>query len=305
MSDNLQITSFDWFINREKDRPCLIAGTAPSVLDFPFKEFNGVYIVCGDAPVRLKKCFKPNYWVNANTFFPIPEKHLEIINCFTDMVFIFSDTAAYSYRPVNINYLRSHLKVNWFAFDHSHFDRIKCENKRYCCELLDIYPERITIQEYFQKRYNLPGHYSTASTGAIHALTFAILLGCSPIYLHGIEIPKYSHDYVYAPNIHADLIMLSECNNMNYISLLLNPRIWKRIIGLRIKNIINKLLKTKSAFNNDITQILLDFQYLVDLANNQDIEIYNLSKTSALKHLKNLRYLSPNELKVQLKSIER
>ena len=44
-----------------------------------------------------------------------------------------------------------------------------------------------TIQEALQKAGKHISHYSTADTVAFHAIAFAILMGCNPIYLYVIK----------------------------------------------------------------------------------------------------------------------
>ncbi|QTL97716.1 hypothetical protein GM661_06810 [Iocasia frigidifontis] len=253
----MQIKSYDWFINRENNKPCLVAGTAPTIVNFPYRRFKGIYITCGDGPVRLKDLFQPHYWVNANNIFPVPELHLDIINSFLETIFIFADSVTYSRQHINLSFLENELKVNWFAYDQRHFNHRPCGTNLFCCELLDIYPDRDTLQELIQKRYKTVNHYSSGDTVAIHALAFAIILGCNPIYLQGIEIPLYQHEYIHrgeSPTCISD---------------------------------------RKSVFYKCISRILADFKYLIDVAYENDIEVYNLSHTSTLNQIDSLKYMDP------------
>ena len=56
-----------------------------------------------------------------------------------------------------------------------------------------------TIQEALQKAGKHISHYSTADTVAFHAIAFAILMGCNPIYLSGIDL-DYRLGYAYDAN---------------------------------------------------------------------------------------------------------
>ncbi|MDP3013561.1 MAG: hypothetical protein Q8M92_04915 [Candidatus Subteraquimicrobiales bacterium] len=295
----MQIESFDWFVNREKGKPCLVAGNAPTIINFPYSKFNGIYIAMGDGPLRLKKKFTANYWVNANDEFPIPEEHLKIINKFKDTLFIFSDSVVYSRkRNVNPDFLNKSLKVNWFSYDQRHFNAMPCKNKKLkCCELLNIYPGRLTIQEFIQRRYKTESHYSTASTVAIHALAFAIIMGCNPIYLQGIEIPVLKTDYTYSKVIVWDFTLRAK-NYLNNWHKLFNPPAVCRFVFRFIKYPIVKLglFKEKSAFYNDLSQILDDFTYLIDLAHKNGISVINLSNTSSLNNIRGLKYMNPSEI---------
>jgi hypothetical protein len=259
----MQILSYDWFFDREKDKPCLVAGTAPTIVNFPYDKFQGVYLTCNDGPIRLKQFFKPDYWVTTTAIFPIPEKHLDIINSFSQTVYVFADSVTYSlpHLAIDLDFLKNNLTVDWFAYDQRHFGHQPCKPKANCCKLIDLYPERETVQEVVQKRYHVDHHYSSGATVAIQILAFAMLLGCNPIYLQGIEIPTYKHEYIHygdEPN--------------------------------------NSAKDEKSVFFKNIPQILEDFRYLVTVACENEIEIYNLSRTSTLNQISNLKYKDPGSL---------
>lgn len=249
-------------------------------------------MTCGDGPLRMSSLFKADYWVNANDVFPVPEKHLDIINSCADTVFIFADSATYSTRrKMNLKFLRDNLNISWFAYDQRHFNQQPCKDKyRYCCDLLEIYPGRITLQEYLQKKFNRLNHYSTASTGAIHALAFAILLGCSPIFLQGIELPRYRDDYIYIRNRQVDKFAYfayeTKCSRWIAMGRKFGGNLLRKI-GLKTRN---------SAFAVDLPQILSDFSYLIDLAHDNQIQIYNLSKTSTLNEIKGLELIEPQSV---------
>ena len=296
----MQIDSYEWLVGREKGKPCLVAGTAPSASDFPYDRFRGVYLTCGDGPLRLKELFKPAYWVNANNTFPVPEEHLEVINGFPDTVFIFADSVAYSRRHINLDFLRKNLKVDWLAYDQRHFGGKPCaDGKLTCCELLKLYPGRVTLQEFLQSKYARSGHYSAGSTTAIHALAVAILLGCSPIYLQGIEIPRSAADYTHKQDAETDLE-----TDLEYLGrvfrVMKSPSRWvsagKKAAGLLAARLAPDDGPAKSLFFDDVPQILADFQYLTDLANENGIQLYNLSRTSTLNEIKNLKSLSPGQV---------
>ena len=304
--NTFKIESFGWFYNREKDKPCLIAGTAPTINNFPFKTFNGIYITVNDGPIRFKKLFNPNYWVNANYEYPVPEKHLKDINSFKKTVFIFADSVTYSYTKINPEFLDKNLKVRWFAYDQRHFNHSKCQIGNFaCCEILKIYPDRITIQEYIQKKFNTEYHYSTASTVSIHALAFAIIMGCNPIYIHGVELPYYKEDYKHYTTFNYKCI-----NAPNYfkkfVLKVINISSWLRFFKRKYyelfiikdkkqKKIYNEKIQ-KSSFYDDIPEIIKDFEYLVNLAKKLKRDIYILSKTSTLNEIDSLEYKLPDTI---------
>jgi len=51
-----------------------------------------------------------------------------------------------------------------------------------------------TIQEELQEHCNIAIHYSTGDTVLLHALAFAILMGCNPIFVAGADL-DYSKGY--------------------------------------------------------------------------------------------------------------
>ena len=51
-----------------------------------------------------------------------------------------------------------------------------------------------TVQEYLKNISNSDQHCSTADTVAIEMLSFAIIMGCNPIYISGMDL-DYSKGY--------------------------------------------------------------------------------------------------------------
>jgi len=276
---NMEIPNFEFFIDREKNKPCLVAGNARTIKNFPFKKFKGIYFLMNLGPQVLKKYATPHYWLSANYYFPVPNLHLKKINAFKDCVFIFSDTAVYPERHVyDYNFLKNNIKINWFAFDDRHFNHKKCSPPRACCKLVDLYPERITIHEFIQQHFGLPERCPTGSTGVLFSLAFAILMGCSPIYLQGIELPIYTKNYRHFNIFHPQ-----------------NARGLYLILRAYFKEWIYRK-PHYSPFFDHFHQTLVAFEYMVKLCRMRGIEIYNLSSTSALNRIKILPYLDYREV---------
>ena len=279
----MKIESFDYFYNKEKDKKCLILGGAPSIKNIDVENFDGIIISMGDIPLRLKERCNIDYWINANSYFPIPDKDYEIINTFKNTTLIFSNTIIESRHAIDYSILKNNIKVPWFEYDQRHFNQNSCnhqidqrfdnQKKLSCCNNIGD----ITIQEYLQNKFNLITHYSTADTVAVHALSFAIIMGCKSIYIGGVEIPMYEDDYnYYNTNI------LSSIKDMTANG--------KKVF---LKKIINILFKTKikSVFYPDIPNILKDFEYLNNLCIDNDIEIYNLNPKSILSKIDNFKFM--------------
>ncbi len=285
----MQIKSFDYFYNKEKTKKCLILGGAPSVKNIDYENFDGVIISMGDITPIKKRC-RVDYWIIANSEFPLPYVHCKIINETKDTTFLFAHSAL---GKVNYNVVSDEvnkkLKVPWFAYDQRHFGGRSCnqqidyrfhwKKKLECCDCIGD----ITIQEFLQDKYNTIGHYSTASTVAIHALALAIILGCKTIYVGGIDIPVYEKDYVY----YGSSPIMSVLKNMRYLGI--------KSSLIKIIDIIFGL-KRKSVFYPDIPEILKDFEYLNNLCKSNNIDLYNLSKTSNLRKIPNFKYMSPDRI---------
>ena len=271
---SLEIPDFESFIDREKGRPCLVAGNAPSLMNFPFAEFRGVKILTGSGPQILKGRARPDYWVNANHMFPVPQKHLRLINSFRDCVFIFSDSAAYWFQNVyDHDFLEKHIRVPWFAFDERHFNHQKCTPKKDCCRLVDLYPDRLTLQEFVERHFGVEPVYRGVGTAVLHSLSFAILMGCSPIYLQGIELPLYSKQYLY-PRMFC-------CRENIYMGL--------RALKAQAQEWLTGKPKV-SDFYHGIKDTLASFERLTNLCHNAGREIFNLSPTSNLNQIASLPY---------------
>ena len=68
-------------------------------------------------------------------------------------------------------------------------------NNAKCCDRID--KDRLTVQEYLQEISGMEQHYGTADTVAFHAIAFAIIMGCNPIYIAGMDL-DYNKGYAQA-----------------------------------------------------------------------------------------------------------
>jgi len=285
----MEIKNFDFFYNKEKNKKCLILGGAPSIKDIDFENFDGIIISMGDiTPIKEKR--NVDYWVSANLQFPLPHVHYKTINELKNTTFLFAHSAlGVDYGSIK-NKVADKLKISWFAYDQRHFGGRACNDqidhrfnykeKTACCNYIDSE----TIQEFLQEKYNTIGHYSTSSTVAIHALALAIILGCKTIYIGGVDIPIYAKDYVHYGSSPI-VSVLKKIKNFG-----IKPSL-KKIIDLALG------LESKSVFYPDIPQILQDFDYLNNVCENNNINLYNLSKESSLNKISGFTYLNPDEIK--------
>ena len=280
---------FNYLLNREKNKKCLILGGGPSIDALNLESFDGVVISMGDVPIRIKERRKVDYWVNANSLFPRPDKHYEILNEFEETFLIFSSSVLNSNETLNYNKLKQKLKIKWFDYDQRHFNGLNCnkqsdyrfdlEQPQNCCN----HKKAITIQEYLKNIYNSDSHYSTGSTVAIHSLAFAIIMGCKEIYLSGIDLPLLEKNYTYYGSTKFKLVF-------DFLNELI-----KRERTIPLRKVLNVLfnLNQKSVFYEDIPVILNDFEYLNNLCANNDIRLFNLSSESTLNKIHNFKFFDP------------
>ena len=79
-------------LNKTMSSKCVIVGSAPSLSEFNYKEFSGKIFTLGDAAIRGKDHFRPDYWISCNGLFPVPglKIHTKILNTFKKTTFIYS-----------------------------------------------------------------------------------------------------------------------------------------------------------------------------------------------------------------------
>ena len=61
-----------------------------------------------------------------------------------------------------------------------------------CCDQNN--PPRMTLQEHLRNLTGTHQHYSTGDTVSMHAIAFAIIMGCNPIYVSGFDL-DYNKGY--------------------------------------------------------------------------------------------------------------
>ena len=168
----------------------------------------------------------PNYWILSTTIFTI-RRMIDIINKTSTSVF-YSDDGDFTPK----DFIKGNIKSDWLAYDQRHWEGSDCidilksfknyfeEHKNFhfnrygnneimwhpprcftnsghaldrrCCE--QNIPARVTIQEELQALSGFDQHYSTGDTVSFHAIAFAILMGCNPIYVSGMDL-DYNKGY--------------------------------------------------------------------------------------------------------------
>jgi hypothetical protein len=181
--------------NKHSNKPCVIVGGSQTMHNFNYKKFNGIIIVIGSAILRVHNKFHVDYIINSNNEFPVPEipSHLNFLNKFrNNTTWIMSDTNCYSsiFKP-NKNIWDNKLKINYVKYDDRHFNGKPCSPKKDCCDYLRLHPGRKNIFEITSEFYKERNSIKTTGTSVAEAaLAVSLILGCSPIFIQGIDIPK-------------------------------------------------------------------------------------------------------------------
>jgi hypothetical protein len=266
------------------DEAAIIMGSAPSLKVMNnYKDLDGTRIGIGDVPWRTPEFGPFNFWVAANPYYPLPwhpvhMKHIR--NAKTN--FLLSSAAFGNVKFdgwLNISNKISKLsKNNSFTFyDQRHFDRNLCSTQNACCKFYKEFISDLTIQELLGKEIGSKGPaYSQGDTVALHALALAILLRKSPIYLIGIEIPLTFKNYYH----YKDYKMWGE-GVTGYI---------KRQVKRRVKHYANQF----PAASHSPIRIFQDFQKIIKIALDLEIEIISLSSTSPLNFIEGVKFISVN-----------
>lgn len=178
--------------NKHKNTPAIVMGTGPSLIDYQNQiktikaEFKNklCLIACNDIDTMTTLPF--DYWVLASSVYTIPAWANRLNS--KDATVIYADSVDLTPREEVTNI----LQVPYYGYDQRHFNNSDCP-VNFCC------PSRIknrkTIQELVQKYSNNENHYDTGDTVALHMLALAIIMGCNPINILGVDL-DYSKGYV-------------------------------------------------------------------------------------------------------------
>ena len=179
----------DDFIGKEKNKIAYVCGMGPSLKKYlsQVESSENVVIACSD--VDLMTNIIPNYWVFANSIDVAATRMNDRWKKFKDTVIVH----AYSVDPTSNSWIRENVITNYIGYDQRHFNDSDCPNCPGGCN--NRIPGKKTIQEILMNLSNYEKKYGTGHTVAVHCLALAILLGCSEIYLFGIDL-NYNLGYV-------------------------------------------------------------------------------------------------------------
>ena len=192
-----------------EQQPAHIFGSAPSVKNAKKMRLSGIKIGIGDMPWRAPEFGPYNFWVTSNTWFPLPwnKKHHKIIENTHTKVLISSICANSKTGKDNLNLIISEFEKlfvfnNIVMYDHRHISGKYCNVyiDQPCCILSKHFNLGDTIQDKLAAFTNGNCKVNISTSAPVNSLILAILLGCNPIYIHGIEIPQKMSEYKYYKN---------------------------------------------------------------------------------------------------------
>jgi hypothetical protein len=269
------------------NRPALVLGSAPTVKIVSKITFDGIRIGVGDMPVRAKRLGPYDYWVTANTYYPLPwvakdRRDIEQSNAITLISSMSVVHSGESKENIYSSLEDISTSQQFVLYNQKHFDRIDCRDKDLCCHVSQHLVKGLSIQEILgqESGLNAPA-YGEGSTVALHGYALAVLLKANPIYLSGIELPIQYKDYRAYKNLFRP--------NEGILSKI------KRVF----KDYIYVSRKRRTDFGEaGQKSILQDFHSIALIAEQLGIKTYSLSEISPLNQVDGIDYLdlsaSPN-----------
>jgi hypothetical protein len=263
------------------EKSAWVMGSAPSVQSFNYSGFNGIRIGVGDMPWRAPELGPYDFWVTANTIFPLPWRltDTQLINQKAKYTLISPICVLDNKTPeVNEMVLKSIIEnANIIPYDTKHFFKAKnCTPKNKCCFFSEKMILDLTIQEQLSEMVGVrEPAYSTGGTVALHGFALAVLLNANPIYISGIELPTKNCDYIYI-NKYKKYIYESSSEWLYRLANQFRPN-WQK--------------KDTDFSEKTYVEILDDFQKIAEIANLLKIEVLSTSSTSPLNSLPGFRFI--------------
>jgi hypothetical protein len=184
--------NFDDIKNKEKGKIGIVCGLGGSLKEHLSKleelskdKDNYCTISCNRYNTMTK--LDVDYWVVANSVFTVKDFYKTFNSMNATLVY------ADSVDTTDKKFVDNNLKIDYISYDQRHFKGQPCSRRLSCCS--NIQPGRLTIQEYLQKMSGHNEHYRDAGTVGIHMIALAVILGCNPIYVSGIDM-DYKTGYV-------------------------------------------------------------------------------------------------------------
>ncbi len=180
---------FKDIINKHKNRSALVVAHGSSLNNYldkldKLKKKGFILLDCNEWYCFHKNI--PDYWVTANNEINM-KNSCNRINKYNITIF-YADSVDLTDRQ----WADEKIKCNYLPYDQRHFSGKQCIPTSDCCK--HIIPDRLTIQEELMKYTSYLKKYSTGHLVSVHMLSFAILMGCNPIYFIGMDL-NYGKGY--------------------------------------------------------------------------------------------------------------
>ena len=262
-------------------KSALILGSAPSAKKVKSFNFEGLRIGVGDMPVRAPEFGPYDFWVTANSYYPLPWMPNDLDAMQRAARHTLLASMSVNTTSASIEEIRNAISIGvnlgfLTVYDQRHFLHKSCTPvKKACCVISENFVKSLSIQEELATlmESNTPA-YGEGSTVSLHAFALAVLLHCNPIYIAGVELPT------------------KKANYKSY-------RNWFRPNEKLVSKLRRLIVQASYVFSLGATDfglagrdnILMDFQAIAKIAEKMDIKVFSLSKTSPLNNLNNIHYL--------------
>lgn len=194
-------------INLEKNKIGCVCGLGPSLkkyleqFEYLSKHSNHhIFLSCNEVDEMTK--IQVDYWIIANSINTIDKWHTKFNN-HPNTTLAYADSVDLT----NKNLVDNLLDIKYIPYDQRHFKNLTCNQllnselkslggydpSGNCCKHIIKY--RLTIQEELQKISKYKNHYGTGDSIAVHMLALAVIIGCNPIYISGVDL-NYNLGYV-------------------------------------------------------------------------------------------------------------
>ena len=262
-----------------QNRPALVMGSSPTVKVVSNFPFDGIRIGVGDMPVRAPEFGPYDYWVCANSYYPLPwnRKHRKDIDDSGARTLIASMSVLHSNEPDEIKFealgeiFKSSSNI---LYEQRHFHEFPCDSRKLCCEVSAKFKLGKTIQELLGQLIQNPNPtYSEGATVALHGYALAVLLRANPIYIAGVDLPtttKSHRSYRHWFRPHESL-----------------PR---KVVRL-FRDWRDSGKKLSDFGNAGLDNILMDFRLISEVAHSLNLTTISLSEKSSLNVLEHIKPL--------------
>lgn len=162
----MKITKQD-IIDAHKNKPGLVVGHGPSfnTVTDNYDKYKEKFIIIETNDWYSFHKTAPHYWLMANNIMTV-KTELSKINQHPNTTLLYAS----SVDKTNVDWVNNRVKSNYFPYVERGMD-----------DLSDI---RNILQEYS----GLKKRYKGVGTSVVHSLAFAVVMGCDPIYICGLDL---------------------------------------------------------------------------------------------------------------------